>query len=63
MTSLKTKESTLRALAQASRRELTAEELQEQRVSYIMGSLKSRDVTREKVEQILAKQEGREGRR
>jgi hypothetical protein len=63
MISLKTKESTLRALAQASRRELTAEELQEQRVSYIMGSLKSRDVTREKVEQILAKQEGREGRR
>jgi hypothetical protein len=61
MTTLKTKESTLRALRMASRRELTADELQRQRVSFIMGSLKSRNVTREKVEELLAKQEGRKG--
>jgi len=64
MTNLKTKESTLNALQQASRRPLTAEELQKQRVSFIMGSLKKESpVTRAKVQEVLAEQEGRKSQK
>jgi hypothetical protein len=59
MTSLKTKESTLQALAQASRHPPSANEIRKQRVSFIMGSLdKESAVTRAKVEKSLDDQEG-----
>lgn len=59
MTNLRTKDSLLRALEKASARAPTAEELRKQRVSFIMGSLKeSSGVTRARVEQVLAEQEG-----
>ncbi len=57
MTELKTKESTLRALEDAARRELSWEEIQKQRVSFVMGSLGAESsITREKVEKLLAEQ-------
>ena len=60
MTGLKTKDSLLRALREASSQPASAEELHKQRVSFIMGSLKkSSNVTRERVESVLAEQEGR----
>ena len=59
VTKLKTKESTLQALQSAARRTLTPEEIQKQRVSFVMGSLDSESpVTREKVERLLAEQQG-----
>lgn len=59
MTDLKTKESTLNALRKASQYRPTAEELQKQRVSFIMGNLKKgSEVTRAKIQEVLAKQEG-----
>lgn len=60
MAELKTKESLLTALKQASERPLSADELRKQRVSFIMGSLKeSSTVTRSQVEAELARMEGR----
>jgi hypothetical protein len=60
MTNLKTKESTLQALKKASSNPPTQEEMQRQRVSFIMGNLKKDSpVTRAKVQEILDKQEGR----
>jgi hypothetical protein len=60
MTELKTSELLLAALEEASKRELTAEELNKQRVSFIMGSLKeSSTVTRSRFEEVLAEQEGK----
>lgn len=60
MMELKTKETLLSALRQASMRTPTAEELRKQRVSFIMGSLKeSSGVTRARVEEVLAEHEGR----
>ena len=59
MTELKTKESTLRALKKAARRRLTPDEIQKQRVSFVMGSLDAKSpITREKVERLLAEQRG-----
>jgi hypothetical protein len=59
MTQLKTKESTLSALKKAAGRRLTQEEIQKQRVSFIMGSLDAKSsITREKVEKLLAEQRG-----
>jgi hypothetical protein len=59
MTELKTKESTLRALEKAARRQLTSDEIQKQRVSFVMGSLDAKSsITREKVERLLAEQRG-----
>jgi hypothetical protein len=61
MTQIKTKESTLRALREAVRRPRTAEEMQKQRVSFVMGSLDAESpMTREKVEKLLAEQQGLE---
>jgi hypothetical protein len=58
-TNLKTKESLLKALNDASHRSVTREELHAQRVSFIMGSVKAESgITREQVQQVLAKQEG-----
>lgn len=60
MEQLKTRESLLSALRQASVRTPTAEELQKQRISFIMGSLNSESsVTRAQVEEVLAEHEGR----
>lgn len=60
MTYLKTKESTLEALKNASRRSLTHDEVEKQRISFIMGSLnKESSVTRAKVKEVLAEQDGR----
>lgn len=60
MTALKTKESTLRALKDASGRRLSSEELEKQRISFIMGSMKSDSgMTREAVERIVAEQQGK----
>jgi hypothetical protein len=59
MTELKTKDSTLEALKQAAGRKLTREEIRKQRVSFIMGSLDAKSpITREKVERLLAEQQG-----
>ncbi len=56
----KTSERLLKALRRASKHTLTAEEIERQRVSFIMGSLEpDSNVTRDRVEKILAKQEGR----
>ena len=60
MTRLHTAASLLRALKDASSRPLSADELRKQRVSFIMGSLKdSSTVTRARVREILAEQEGK----
>ncbi len=62
MTELKTDESLLQALHVASSRAITPEEMKTQRVSFIMGSLKaSSSVTRAKVQEVLANQEGQKG--
>jgi hypothetical protein len=62
VTKLKTQASLLDALHKASTQTTTAEELQKQRVSFIMGSLKhNSSVTRARVEDVLAEQEGRKG--
>lgn len=62
MTELKTDASLLSALHRASAHTPTAEELQKQRVSFIMGTISDRSgVTRAKVEEILAEHEGRKG--
>ena len=56
MTKLKTNESLLRALKSASGRVLSSEDIEKQRVSFILGSLKaSSGVTREKVRGDSAK--------
>jgi hypothetical protein len=59
MTELKTKESTLTALKKAARQRLTQDEIQKQRVSFVMGSLDAKSsITREKVERLLSEQRG-----
>ena len=59
MTDLKTSQSLLDALREASSRPVSPEELHAQRVSFIMGSVKADSgITREQVQQVLAKQEG-----
>lgn len=56
---LRTDESLLKALREAAISKMTAAELREQRISFILGTLKEDSgVTREKVEQVLAKQHG-----
>ena len=64
MTSLKTKESTLRAIREASEHPPGAAEVQKQRISFIMGSLGDEStVTRARVQEILAQQEGLKDRK
>jgi hypothetical protein len=58
--SLKTDETLLRRLRAAASAPLTAEEIDRQRVSFIVGTLKSTSgVTRDRVRDVLKKQEGR----
>jgi hypothetical protein len=60
MTELKTKDSLLKALRRASSRALTAEEIEKQRLSFVMGTLKpENDISREKVKEILQEQIGK----
>jgi hypothetical protein len=60
MTNLHTSPELLTRLRTASKRRVTAEEIQKQRVSYVIGSLGSQtDVTREKVQKVLNSQEGK----
>ena len=60
MTKLQTNQTLLQALEAASSRHITPDEMHKQRVSYIMGILKETSgVTRERVENVLAEQEGR----
>lgn len=60
MTDLKTDESLLSKLRGAATRVPTAEELEKQRVSFVMGSLgKNSTATRAQVEEMLAKQDGK----
>lgn len=58
MTELRTSEALLATLAEASRRGVTAEELRQQRISFIVGSLKGTStITRLRVQEVLAQQE------
>lgn len=60
MTEIKTAEGLLQSLKSAASRESSAAELNEQRISFIMGSINEHTgVTREKVKEILNAQEGR----
>ena len=57
---LKTNAALLEALKRASVRGPTAEEIAKQRLSFVMGSLKTtNEITRAEVQQILNQQEGR----
>ena len=58
MSDLRTNDALLRALKIASEKQPTPEELFRQRVSYIMGIVKG-DITRARVEGVLAEQEGK----
>lgn len=63
MTNLKTKPSTIEALKRAASQPLTSEEVERQRVSFIMGTLKENSpVTRAKVEEVLARHSGRQAK-
>jgi hypothetical protein len=56
----KTSEALLKALQEATTHPLGPEELEQQRVSFILGSLSEKsDVTRARVEEVLAEQEGK----
>lgn len=60
MTELKTSKSLLEALRKSTTRVPTAEELEKQRVSFVMGSLgRKSTATRSQVQEMLAKQEGK----
>jgi hypothetical protein len=57
MPDLKTSQPLLDALREAASRKVSSEELHAQRVSFIMGSVNT-GITREQIQQELAKQEG-----
>lgn len=60
MTDIQTRPELLQALRDAASSPLTADEVYRQRVSFIMGMLKDDStVTRAKVTQVLAEQEGK----
>lgn len=60
MTVLKTSEALLRALQEAATHIASEAELREQRVSFIMGAVTEKSgVTRARVKEVLAQQEGR----
>ncbi len=57
---LKTQESLLKKIQSASARQLSAEELRKQKVSFVIGSLSSESsVTRAQVREVLESFEGR----
>jgi hypothetical protein len=60
MTELRTDPSLLAALSKATTRSLTAKEVHDQQVSFIMSSLnQSSGVTRQRVDEVLAERDGR----
>lgn len=60
MTNIQTNPELLEALRAASKRPLSEKELHEQRISFIMASIKNPEgVTRQKVAEILERHEGR----
>lgn len=60
MRTVKTDESLLQALRVAAAREPTADEIRRQRVSFVLSSLKDMNsISRERVGEMLDKQEGR----
>ena len=60
MTDLKTSETLLEALRKSASNEMSADELNEQRVSFIMGSMRSNSpITRAQVQELLAQHEGK----
>lgn len=57
---LKTDPALVKALEEAAKSSMTAAEIEQQRVSFIMGSLSANsEITRARVEEILAQQKGR----
>lgn len=59
---LKTDTRLLQALTEAATRKLTASEIFEQRVSFVVGSLGSKNsVTRDRIKEVIHDQEGRRG--
>lgn len=59
---LKTDPGLLSALQGASQRKQTAAEMLEQRISFVYGSVSSKNgVTRDQVRQLILEQEGAEG--
>ncbi|MBP1873571.1 hypothetical protein J2Z19_003286 [Ensifer adhaerens] len=57
---LKTKDALLRTLRRAGAKKLSFEDLQKQRVSFVIGSLSAESsVTRAQVKEVLANFEGR----
>ena len=60
MAQLRTNEALLKALAKSSSREPPADQWEKQRLSFVMGALDDgNDMTREEVQSVLDKQEGR----
>lgn len=60
MTDIRTDEALLRALEKAASRKPTTEQLNRQRLSFVMGALPSDStMTREEVQSILDRQDGR----
>lgn len=61
MTDLKTDDALLRALANAAQKQPTADEIEAQRISFIMGSLGEKSaVSRRRVTEILAQHDGKQ---
>ena len=56
---LKTQPSLIKALKSSASKSLTSKEINEQRVSYIVGMKGSESITRDQVQKVLAYQEGR----
>lgn len=60
MTNIQTNEALLRALAEASPRSPSFDQLDKQRLSFVMGVLpEENEMTREEVQDVLEQQEGR----
>lgn len=56
---LRTSPALLEALDKAARRKLTAEEILEQRASFVFGSMdENSNVTRERIKHVIAEHEG-----
>jgi hypothetical protein len=59
LTELKTNSALLEALGKASSKKQTADEVKEQRVSFILGSIDEKSgVTRSRIQEVLAEQQG-----
>lgn len=60
MTNLRTNEALLKALTESSTRTPAMDQLDKQRLSFVMGALpEDNDMTREQVQSALERQEGR----